>query len=78
MQKKLKFVSSNSGTSSKTGKAYSFCSLSNGVRTAVVGNPKSIDCSSFKEGDDVLVSFDIDFDYKNNLVLVLQKIEKIK
>jgi len=78
MNKVLTFVSAISGTSKGSGREYNLISLSNGLRTGTIGNPKKLDVSHLVEGDKVNVVFDLDLSYKNEFVLVPTKIEKVK
>jgi len=77
MQKNLVFVSTIKGTS-KGGRDYDLVSLSNGLRTGTLGNENHLDFSKYKEGDEIVVKFDLSLNYKNEFVLVPVSVEKAK
>lgn len=72
------FVSANAGTSKTTGREYNLVSLSNGLRTGTLQNTNKLDFSSYKEGEKVMVTFDLDLSYKNEFILIPVKVEKVK
>jgi len=78
MQKKLIFVDQKKGTAKVSGNAYDLLSLSNGRRTGTLNNENKLDCSAFKEGDEVLVTFDLSLNYKNEFVVIPTAIAKAK
>lgn len=78
MQKKLVYVDSVKGTAKASGREYNLVSLSNGIRTGTIGNDKNLDFSTYNEGDEILVTFDLTLNYKNEFVVVPVKIEKVK
>jgi len=78
MQKKLIFVDAVKGTSKGSGRDYDLVSLSNGIRTGTIGNENHLDFSHFKEGEEIMVSFDLTLNYKNEFVVLPVKVEKVK
>jgi len=65
------YVESLAGVS-KAGHDYSFVKLSDGFQTYSISNPHKIDCSKFKKGQEVKVTFTLKGDYKGNLNPVLE------
>lgn len=70
---KFKFVESIIGVS-KTGRPYSFIKISDGFQTFAVSNPKAVDVSKYKKGDDITLDFDVSAGYNGNVNVSLSKV----